>query len=296
MNAGAEPLLGAAFALSSALAWAVAALLWTRLSERVHPLGLSVAKSLLSLVPFVALVPFVGFGPVDGTSWSVLSLSGVLGIAVGDSLFFASLSRLGARRGLFVAALIPVVVAVASAILFDEAFDGVRLAGAALCVGGVAGILRERTPDDRSRDGVAVGVLAGVLSVLACSASVLLAKAGLATTGSLAASIVRACAGAVGAFGVAVAVGRAGAVRAAFALRTNLPTLLVATLVGSTLGVWLGNAALKGTSAGVATFLNSTSPLFVLVLGAGFGRERVSPRAAVAATATVAGIALLVVR
>jgi drug/metabolite transporter (DMT)-like permease len=66
----------------------------------------------------------------------------------------------------------------------------------------------------------------------------------------------------------------------------------LATFLGTYLGIWLQQTALKFTAAGIAQALSSTSPLFVLPIAASLG-DRVSLRAILGAMIAIAGVVLL---
>ena len=68
--------------------------------------------------------------------------------------------------------------------------------------------------------------------------------------------------------------------------------VLLATLIGTVLGIMLQQLALQHTEAGIVQTLLGTSSLFVLPLVALRG-ETISPRACLGAVIAVGGIALL---
>ncbi len=75
---------------------------------------------------------------------------------------------------------------------------------------------------------------------------------------------------------------------------TQFGWLLLATFLGTFLGIWFQVAGLRYTaSAGVASTLSSTSPLFVLPLAFFVLHESLSLRAILGALLAVVGVALL---
>jgi drug/metabolite transporter (DMT)-like permease len=112
-------LTGALAALAAALCWTLASSLWHRLPTSLSAVQLNLLKNLLALVllaPALALQPWrVGWDPL-----LLLAASGVLGIALGDSLYFAALRRLGTRRCLTLDAGGPAVTAVAGVLWLAE--------------------------------------------------------------------------------------------------------------------------------------------------------------------------------
>ena len=96
-------LIGVMAALLAAFCWTIASGLWRRVPTSLSALQLNLLKNLigsLSLLP-VLLWPGAWQG-VSASTLLALMLSGVLGIALGDSFYFAALRRLGTRRSLTV--------------------------------------------------------------------------------------------------------------------------------------------------------------------------------------------------
>jgi len=103
-------LFGALAALAAALCWTLASGLWRRLSTSLSGAELNLLKNWLALVMLLPLVLGRPWPAAPG-ALVLLALSGVLGIALGDSLYFAALRRLGTRRTLTIDAGGPAVAA-----------------------------------------------------------------------------------------------------------------------------------------------------------------------------------------
>ena len=111
--------IGVLAALAAALCWTVSSALWRQLPTSLTAVQLNLLKNWLALL---LLLPALLVRP-----WShqpqalvLLGLSGVLGIALGDSLYFAALRRLGTRRTLTLDAGGPAVTAVAGLVWLTE--------------------------------------------------------------------------------------------------------------------------------------------------------------------------------
>lgn len=134
-------LTGALAALAAALCWTLASTLWRRLPTSLTAARLNLLKNVLALLlltPALALLPGRS---ITGGPLLLLAASGALGIALGDSLYFAALRRLGTRRCLTLDAGGPAVTAVAAA----PQAQGLGLAlalGALLCGSGGALLAR----------------------------------------------------------------------------------------------------------------------------------------------------------
>ena len=100
---------GEVAALGAAFIWAAASIVYTGVGRQLSPLVLNLVKGLiaiallfLTLVFLGKLLPSVSLMPV-----LLLLISGVIGIGIGDTAYFAALNSLGARRALVLESLSP---------------------------------------------------------------------------------------------------------------------------------------------------------------------------------------------
>jgi len=84
-----DNIIGAAAALGSAASWAVGSVLFKMLGDKLEPVALTFAKGLLGVVMLGAALLFVGFQPVKYDAILLLTFSGLLGIAIGDTFFLS---------------------------------------------------------------------------------------------------------------------------------------------------------------------------------------------------------------
>lgn len=291
----------AAAALAAALCWTLASLLWRRLPTSLSAVRLNLLKNLLAFalqLPLVVLLPW----QVPAPTLLLLVLSGVLGIALGDSFFFAALRRLGTRRTLTLDAGGPAVTAVAGVALLGEVprpgqWLGILLISLAVLLVARQGPLHplpSPAGGSGSRSaGERLGVLLALAALLCGSAGALLARAALREGGlsPLQAATVRLGAAAL----VLLPLVRGMPLPGQWPrpARRRWPLLLLATLLGTSAGIVLQQTALAGLPGGLAVALLSTAPLMALPLarweGDSPGRVGVA-----AALAGLLGVSLVV--
>jgi drug/metabolite transporter (DMT)-like permease len=284
--------VGELAALTAAALWAGASLLYARARAPVGPNALNLFKTALALLLLGLTAATLGALPfaLAPAALGWLGLSGVIGLCLGDSLFFVALERLGAGRTLLVWALNPAATSALGALVLDEPVGLPELAGLALTGAGVLWVLRERPPGERPA-ALGVGVLAALGAVLCQASGSVTAKLGGAGLGGLEVTLVRL---AVGTAALVLLVGVRGELPELLRLRGRaLVPLVAAVLAGSYLGLWLYMFALGQAPAGVVATLGSTSPIFVLALSRVFLGERTGPRALGGAALAVAGVAVL---
>lgn len=282
-------------ALLSACCWALGAILWKKLGEQLSAYSMNLAKTVLGSI-FISIPLFIviGWEPTDNSALLFLILSGIIGIAAGDTFFFFALLYLGPRRASLMGSLNPVTIALAAALLLGEQPSVSVWLGIIATTAGVGWVLRERIPEDSGEETrYPRGIMYGILSVLCTTAAVLLAKAGLTSLPTVQATWIRLFSGAIGLGAWGLVRGELGAWTAPFHKGMMLIKVVAVVLVVVAGGFWLSLVALKNVDASVAGPLNSTGPVFILPMAAVLLKEKLSLRAVLGAIVAVGGVALI---
>ena len=283
----------ASAALAAALCWTVASLLWRRIPTSLSGAQLNLLKNLIALglqLPLLALVPWHG----DGRSLVLLALSGAIGIAAGDSLYFAALRRLGTRRTLTLDSGGPAVTTLAGVALLGEVPRLEQALGVALISLAVLLVARQRPPGAAAgRAADRLGLLLVFGALLCGVAGALLSRAALLQSpmAPLQAASVRLLAATAALLVLLPGLPRPGR-RPRPAMR-RWPWLLLATLLGTSLGIQLQQVALAGLPGGLAVALLSTAPVMAVPLAVLEG-DRPGPLGLLAALAALVGVSLVV--
>lgn len=280
-------------ALLSACAWALGAILWRKLGEHLSAYSMNLAKTVLgSLLLGIALLS-IGLEPVNAAALAFLILSGVIGIAIGDTFFFLALLQLGPRRASLMGSLNPAAIAIAAAMVLGERPTPTVWLGIAATTLGVGWVLQERASGDAGRANYVLGVLFGILSVLCTAGAVLLAKVGVTSVPTVQATWIRLLAGAGGLALWGLYRTELGSWLQPFRNRVVLTKVAAVVVVVVAGGFWLSLVALKHIDASIAGPLNSTGPLFILPMASLLMREKLSFRAILGAVVAVVGVALI---
>ena len=280
--------------MAGALCWTLASSLWRRLPTALSASQLNLLKNglaLLSLLPFFGASALAALWSDPWAFW-LLVASGVLGIAIGDSLFFAALRRIGTRRTLTLDAGGPAVTALLGMAALAERPSLLQWLGIALITAALALVAGRDAGAPRARDwGLGVAL---ALGALACgSGGAVLARAALRS-------------------GAIEPVHAAGLrlLAAALVLLPLLPSLLqrrqgplprrrrwplglLATLLGTTAGIALQHTALQQLPGALAVSLLATAPVMALPLASLEG-DRPGWRGVLAALLGLAGVSCVV--
>ncbi|NJN58582.1 MAG: DMT family transporter [Leptolyngbyaceae cyanobacterium SL_5_9] len=284
-------------ALSAALIWAIASIIYIRLGKQLPPLVLNLSKSAIAIVLIGLTLGLRGDFLPETTPAAVglLLTSGAIGIGFGDTAFFEALNCLGVRRCLLMEALAPPLTALLALIFLGEQLTALSYLGIGLTVAGVSWVIVERVPDaGRGNFRPLRGVGFGMIAALGQAGGSVMSRAALASTeiSPLWSTLIRLAAG------VAVlliwAVFQQRGKQGFRPLRSPrlLAILTLAAFFSTYLAIWLQQTAFKFTAAGIAQALSATSPLFVIPVAMWMG-DRVSPRAILGVLVALGGVWLL---
>ena len=285
-------------ALTAAFLWALATVMFGRLGKALSPLVLNLAKGAIALILLALTLALVGQSRagLDRQAVGLLALSGVVGIGLGDTAYFAAINRLGPRRALLLEILAPPLAALLALVFLQEALGPRAWLGMALTLAGVVWVIAERVPGAAGQAKPdSRGIIYGVLAALGQATGAVMSRAVLADTevAPMWSSLLRLGGGLI----IILAILRyqgpvAGPLRSLKSPRL-LAGVALAAVLGTYLAIYLQQTALKYAATGVAQALTSTSPLFVLPLAAALG-DRVSPRAIAGAVVALVGVGILV--
>ncbi|MBM3305174.1 MAG: DMT family transporter [Candidatus Aminicenantes bacterium] len=270
---------GEILALLSGFVWAVAVVLFRVSGRKVHPIGLNLFKNVLALLLMVPTMAVLGkpfFPDVPLATVGLLLLSGFLGIAVSDTLFFHSLNRLGASLVAIVDCFYSPFVIGMSFVLLGERLTAWQLAGAALVVSAVLTVSREKRPERAARKDLLLGIVFGVLAMFFVALGIVMVKPALGTVSVLWATLVRLAGGTVSlALVVPFLRGRRDILRPLF-VRANWKAMVPASIFGSYLSLILWMGGMKYAPASVAAVLNQLNTIFIVIIAAVFLKERLT--------------------
>lgn len=286
-------------ALGAAFLWALATVIFGRLGKYLSPLVLNVTKGAIAVLLLSLTLGLLRQAPVglNGTTFSLLLASGILGIGVGDTAYFAALNRLGPRRALLMETLAPPMAALIALICLGEALSLTAWMGIGLTLLGVVWVISERVPQP---PGVVPsanwrGIGLGILAALGQAVGAVLSRAALADTSvaPLWSTLLRLLAGL--ALMVSILRWQGPVAHQLRPLRSAnvLGGLVLAAFLGTYLALYLQQTALKYAETGIAQALTSTSPLFILPIAALTG-DPISLRAVGGVVVALLGISILV--
>jgi drug/metabolite transporter (DMT)-like permease len=286
-------LVGFLAALGSAASWAVGTLLFKGIGEEFSPMAMTFIKSLLGLLLLAGALCLVGWGQVMSLPLGWLALSGVLGISLGDSFFFAALRRLPAHQLVILMLLAPVITLLMALSFLGERPALLSWVGIGLVLGGVSLTFKDKIEVEPGGQPRGLGLLFGVLSILSMAGSVIIAKIGLEGISALEATFLRLFFGFAGMLIVGLSRNKLKIWLQPLSQAGLRWRFLAAVIVVTFGGFWLSLYAIKSLDVSIANTLLATEPVFALPLAVIWLRENPTGSAVLGAVIALCGAGIL---
>jgi drug/metabolite transporter (DMT)-like permease len=292
--------IGGIAALLTSFFFSITAVIFTLSSQQVGSMITNRMRLVIALL-YLLLINLVLFGqplPIGAgvAPWFWLALSGIIGLALGDMFLFAAYERIGARMGMLMMSLAPVIGAVIAWIFFGETLGAGQIAGIALTLSGIAWVVASHPITETVHPRASrLGLLFGLLAATGQAVGLVLSKQGMSSDMSpFAGNVIRMLAATIMLWSVTF-MQRQGrpTIQAVRVHPSVLKLLAVGALVGPVLGVTSSLLAVQHAPIGVASTLMALPPVFLLPLSYFIFKERFGWQTIIGTFVAIAGVALL---
>jgi drug/metabolite transporter (DMT)-like permease len=296
-------LMGALAALASSLTWAFTSVLLTSQAGRMRPLTMSAIRSGTASLLLVALLVASGglgqYGDVSFVTAFSMAGSGIMGQALGDTLYISALALLGVTRSFPITnSAYPFLTFVLAVILLGEDVHWTTPLGGALIVAGITWIVieqRRAANEAKIRVDVLRGAVFAVSAALAWSLATIWLRGqqdGLDAFGAAALRIPAASLATMLTIGLTMR-RPIGAVPLRPMTRMSVAVVMAAGIIGTGIGSVLFIYAVEDLGAAKTAFLTTSAPVFALPMGVLMLNEKLTSRELIGTVATIAGIWLV---
>src|SRR5512147_77134 len=151
------------FALTSIIFTSTGRSVGSQVTNRIRLVFALVYLIILNAILFQEPLPF----SADSSRWIWLSLSGIIGLSLGDAFLFRSLVSVGPRLGSLLLSLAPIFGSIIAWVFFKETLTILQITGIILALAGIGWVVLSHeeppdTPHGHTRRGVIFGILAGL--------------------------------------------------------------------------------------------------------------------------------------
>ena len=230
--------LGEIYAILTALCWSSGVIFFQISSRVLSSLQINLLKNTIGVIGFIGFLVIQGhdFPAFNHHEYLILIISGILGVAVGDLFFLASLRRLGAGLIAIVSTTYSPSIFLLAFLMFGEVISLQAYFGGALVITGIIiGFLEK--PKNKRREDIAWGVLYGFAAQALTAFSVLLLKPIMEIHPVVPIALVRFSTGTVLCIGFLVFAKGSSALFEAFKQGLKHPPLIMGSFLGTFLSV-----------------------------------------------------------
>lgn len=293
-------LIGEFAGLATSFFFAITAMIFTSAGRRVGSLVTNRTRLVFALIYLLLLNSILFREPLplsaESSRWIWLSLSGVIGLSLGDAFFFQSLVSVGPRLGSLLLSLAPIFGSIIAWVFFGETLTSLQITGIVLALAGIGWVVMSHeeppdTPHGHTRRGVLFGILAG----LGQATGLVLSKQGMFGEFSpFQANVIRMLAAVTFTWLLTAFEGKAGATIATLrANRQVIGLIALGALMGPLLGVSASLLAVQHAEIGVASTLMALPPVIVLPISYFVFKEKIGWQAIAGTVLAIAGVAVL---
>jgi drug/metabolite transporter (DMT)-like permease len=293
--------LGELSALLTAFLWSGTSFAFASAAKRIGSLQLNINRMVIASILLFITSIIAGFSFLLSVSQIInLTISGIIGLVLGDTFLFKAFQNIGARLSMLLMALSPAMSSILAFFFLDEKLPLAGLIGIVVTIFGIAVVVLERkeTPNVTYKISK-IGIVYGLLGALGQAGGLIFAKFAFqdGKLNEMVATFVRIIS--------SVTIMMAGAL---IMKRYKNPVLLYkkdlkafgSTIIGTILGPYLGITfsliAIAHTKVGIAATLMSMMPIIMLPIVRYVYKEKLNWQAIAGAFIAVAGVAVLFLR
>ncbi|MEZ9070687.1 DMT family transporter [Vibrio splendidus] len=296
--------IGELAAIGAAIVWACATWIYGQFGHRFSAMQLNIVKGVVASGMMLFVMPLIPMPEFELSTnhFLILAISGVIGIAIGDSAYFAALKRIGANKTLLLESLAPPLSGVLAIMFLGAALTLQSWLGVVITTLAVTFVVfqpsKSANGNNLSNDNAQWGGIGYGLVASVCQASGVVISHYALVAGDippLLGALIRLT---IGVFAVMLIIPFVekkpySSIKRDLWEMTKLDKLwlLGAIFVGTFLALWLQQVALKNANPAIAQTLIATSPVFILVIYVIKG-EKVSKLSVIGTLAALGGVSL----
>ena len=282
--------LGDIYAILTAICWSCGVICFDIAGRVLNSLQISLLKNIVGVLGFVVFLLLQGdlFPVFTQHDYFILVVSGLIGVALGDLLFLASLRRIGSGLSAIVSTSYSVSIFILAYIMYQELISVFAYFGGALVISGVI-VGTMESPANRTPRDIYIGTFCGILAHFFTAYSVLLLRPVMDSHPVVPIALVRFSTGIIFSAAAIVYLNGYSELRETLSKGFGHVYLLAGSFLGTFLSVIFWLSGYKYTLAGRAAIYNQLSTIFIIILAAIFLKEVMTTKKWTAVSLALAG-------
>lgn len=295
------PHLGEITALLTACCWSFSSYIFTAAANRIGSVQLNINRMIFAVIILFITITLAGIS-IDLSNKQILnlSISGIVGLVLGDSFLFKAFTMIGTRLSMLLMSLTPAMSAILAYFFLGERIALLGITGMIITLLGITLVVFDKKENrTSSHSGKGLGIFYGILGALGQALGMIFAKLAFeeSNINGFLATFVRLFSATILILPIAILFKRyKNPVKLYSDDRKGLVLTLGGTFFGPFLGITLSLISIANTSVGIASTLMATVPVIMLPIGKFVFKDQIKLKAVIGAVIAVAGIAILFLR
>lgn len=301
-------LVGESAAIITSLMWTTCSLLFAYAGKRIGALSVNAIRIIIA-VGMLGSVHILFFGTLipeaNSSQWFYMSLSGVIGLALGDFGYFGALVIMGPRRGTLLMSLAAVFASISGYLILTEVLNYWNIFGITITLLGVTWVILERDEESMelplSKNQKTLGILLGLCGAAGQGIGLVISKYGMIIAADdqsmplnpLSATLIRMIAGSLFIWVAIIIFGKYSDVIKSFKDKKAIQATAGGAFFGPFIGVWLSMIAVTYAITGVAQTLMSLMPVMIIPVIWLLYKQKTTWRGIIGAVVAILGVAIL---
>jgi len=294
--------IGEIAALATAFFWSLSSILFTKAGQLIGSISVNILRLVAAFIYLIIISFILGFPvlqDIEPYRWFWLSVSGIIGVALGDLFLFQAFLMIGPRLSMLLMGLSPIFTAILGWIWLGEKLSTIEMIAITITISGVAWVIIEKnslkTKDSPDKRNYMLGILLGICSAITQTLGFIASKKGLDGNFSpITGTLIRIFAASVVIWSITILTGQTRPIiNRVRSYPSSLRFILVGAFVGPFLGITFSMVAIQNAPVGIASTLMALSPIFLLPIGYLVFHERFGWQSIVGTLLAVAGVAAL---
>jgi len=290
--------MGELYSFLCAIFWGAAVVLFKKTGETIKPVSLNLFKNSLSVILIFLTMILTGATVIHDATWFeyiMLIISGIIGIGIADTLFFKSLNILGAGLQAIVDCFYSPMIVMLSYVFLFERLEFLDAVGAFLIISAILIACLKPEKHKLTKRELGYGVFLGFLAMLLMAVGIVMIKPILDRSPLLWVTEVRLIAGTISLLLLSIFMGYRRVLFVSFRPAKVWKQMLPGSLLGGYFGLILWMAGMKFTTASLASILNQTSTIFIVVFAVLFLKEKMSKNRMIGVCLAILGVVFVAI-
>jgi len=288
-------------ALATAFCWSITSYAFTNASRRIGALQVNIDRMAFASIIIIFIIAIFGISlTLTFNQVTNLVISAIFGLVLGDSFLFKSFQLIGARLGVIMMALVPVLSSVLAFFFLNEVISYLGMFGMLLTLAGILIVVIEKNQNtDNNISTNKIGIFYGFLGALGQASGLIFAKFAFqgGDLNGFSASFIRLFSASLIILPLAATFRRyKNPVRIYSKDSYSRKVILIGTIFGPVLGITLSLVAIEYTKVGIASTLMATMPIIMLPISRFYFKEKLEWKAIIGAFVAVVGAAIIFLR